>query len=343
MKNEPSLKEWRKLYEAAMRVKKIAPWNWMDETDIFGVQNPETDETGFVSVMGAGGEHFAIGVYLGLRALYGFWDLQNEDPSEVPERVIEIRQLQAAFEDRKALSKRDHETIKKLGLKFRGRKEWPKFQSYRPGYWPYHLEAEEVRFMVHALEQTYEIALRFKENSSILEFSDEESYFVRIPSRTNGGAMIWEDRILAIPPESLQIPISLVVEDLEKLKRLPQSNHKLEMDFFLFPTNIGKIGQRPACPYSLLIMEAGLNLILHTEMLMAEPSLEIMWGSIPGHLVFALTKAGFRPKEISVRTDLLVHLLRPLAKELDFKLKQSELLPVVEHVKEEMFRFMGPG
>ncbi|MCK4986049.1 MAG: hypothetical protein KAS40_11045, partial [Desulfobacterales bacterium] len=68
-----------------------------------------------------------------------------------------------------------------------------------------------------------------------------------------------------------------------------------------------------------------------------------MWGSIPGHLVFALTKAGFRPKEISVRTDLLVHLLRPLAKELDFKLKQSELLPVVEHVKEEMFRFMGPG
>jgi hypothetical protein len=42
MKNEPSLKEWRTLYEAAIRVKKIAPWDWMDETDIFGVQNGKT-------------------------------------------------------------------------------------------------------------------------------------------------------------------------------------------------------------------------------------------------------------------------------------------------------------
>ncbi len=342
MKNEPSLKEWRTLYEAAIRVKKIAPWDWMDETDIFGVQNPEADETGFVSVMGAGGEHFAIGVYLGPRALYGFWDLQYEDPSEVPERVIEIRQLQAAFEDRKALSKRDHETIKKLGLKFRGRKEWPKFQSYRPGYWPWYLEAEEVRFMIHALEQTYEIALRFKENSSILEFSDEESYLVRISSRTNGGAMIWEDRILAIPPESLQIPITLDVEDLEKLKRLPQSNYNLEMDVFMFPADMGKKGQRPACPYSLLIMEVGLNLILHTEMLMAEPSLEAMWGSIPGHLVFALIGTGWRPKEITVRSDLLAQLLTPLAEELGFKLIQSQQLRVLESAKDEMIRLIGP-
>ncbi len=80
MKNEPSLKEWRKLYEAAMRVKKIAPWDWMDETDIFGVQNPETDETGFVSVMGAGGEHFAIGVYLGCR---GFGKAETLAPKQL--------------------------------------------------------------------------------------------------------------------------------------------------------------------------------------------------------------------------------------------------------------------
>jgi|GEM_PF-1998218 len=39
---KPTLTEWRKLYHAAIRLKEIAPWQWMTETDIFGVQNPET-------------------------------------------------------------------------------------------------------------------------------------------------------------------------------------------------------------------------------------------------------------------------------------------------------------
>ena len=38
----PTLSEWRKLYQAAIRLKEIAPWEWMTETDVFGVQNPET-------------------------------------------------------------------------------------------------------------------------------------------------------------------------------------------------------------------------------------------------------------------------------------------------------------
>lgn len=38
----PTLAEWSSLYQAAMRIKEIAPWQWMEETDIFGVQDPET-------------------------------------------------------------------------------------------------------------------------------------------------------------------------------------------------------------------------------------------------------------------------------------------------------------
>jgi hypothetical protein len=75
-------------------------------------------------------------------------------------------------------------------------------------------------------------------------------------------------------------------------------------------------------------------------MLMAEPSLEAMWGSIPGHLVFALTGMGWRPKEITVRSDLLAQLLTPLAEELSFKLIQSKKLRVLDSTKDEMIRFM---
>jgi len=76
--NKPTAEEWKKLYAAAAKVKEMAPWEWMMEDEVFGVQNPETDEIGFVSVMGAGGKHFAISVYPGAEALYDFLTLHNE-------------------------------------------------------------------------------------------------------------------------------------------------------------------------------------------------------------------------------------------------------------------------
>ena len=77
MKNTPSLEEWRKLYKAAIQIKEVAPWEWMEETDVFGIQNPKTDELGFVSVMGMLGEHYAIAVYLGAEALNRFWQIHR--------------------------------------------------------------------------------------------------------------------------------------------------------------------------------------------------------------------------------------------------------------------------
>jgi len=48
------------LYDLAIQVKKLAPWLWMEETDVFGVASPDTSELGFVSVMGNIGEYEAV-------------------------------------------------------------------------------------------------------------------------------------------------------------------------------------------------------------------------------------------------------------------------------------------
>src|SRR3954470_9743139 len=82
----PSLDEWRRLYEAAIRVKELEPWKWMDERQVFGVQNPETGELGFVSLMGMAREHFAVAVYLGAEGLYGFWEIEVAPSLEAPEQ-----------------------------------------------------------------------------------------------------------------------------------------------------------------------------------------------------------------------------------------------------------------
>jgi hypothetical protein len=116
----PGIREWRGLYESAIRVKEISPWEWMTETDVFGVRSPESGELGFVSVMGLLGEHYAVSLYLGSEGIHGFLDLQEMGPFADPGALIQIPQIQASFENREELEKRDREIIKDLGLKFRG-------------------------------------------------------------------------------------------------------------------------------------------------------------------------------------------------------------------------------
>jgi hypothetical protein len=86
----PGFQEWRRLYESAVRIKEISPWEWMTETDIFGVRSPETGELGFVSVMGMLGEHYAVSLYLGSEGIHGFLNLQEMGPLADPEALIQI-------------------------------------------------------------------------------------------------------------------------------------------------------------------------------------------------------------------------------------------------------------
>src|ERR1051326_7444971 len=164
-----STEESKTLFSLAARVKELAPWEWMDESEVFGVQNPETGELGFVSVMGMAGQHFAVAVYVGAEGLYGVLDFASQETITNPDQLLAIPQLQASFENRDTLDKQDRELIKRLGLKFRGAGAWPMFRSYRPGFMPWFVTSEEARFLAHALEQTLEVAPRVKEDPDILQ------------------------------------------------------------------------------------------------------------------------------------------------------------------------------
>jgi len=73
----PSLNKWKKLYEAAIAFRKIEPWTWMTERDIFGVQNPRTGDIGYCCIMGELGEMLAIAVYNGTEGLQGYLKMQK--------------------------------------------------------------------------------------------------------------------------------------------------------------------------------------------------------------------------------------------------------------------------
>jgi hypothetical protein len=343
----PTLDEWRRLYAAAAQVKKLAPWDWMIEDEIFGAQNPESGEIGFVSVMGAAGEHFAIALYPNADALYDFLELEEQGRQGLlgdagPTRVLEIPQLQASFEDRDQLQKEDREIIKKLELKFRGQNEWPMFRSYAPGMFPWFLNSAEARFLTLALEQLLEVAPRLRDDDSILFGEDDDDFLVRT-SRQENGRLVWEDKITRVPepPEKTITPAALDPQLLESLKQLPKTNRVIELELAMLPMPVREKKGRPFFPYALMIVEAQSGMILATDLMEPTPSLEAMRAELPLKLAAHLANWGGIPRMAAVRAETTASLLAPLAAELGIHIKQAPRLPGLDEALNFMMR-MAP-
>ncbi|KKT92431.1 MAG: hypothetical protein UW94_C0018G0018 [Parcubacteria group bacterium GW2011_GWA2_45_14] len=155
---EPSLDEWRRLYQAAQDFRNLAPWNWMSEAHLFSIATSDMPEIGYCSIQGALGEHLALAVYRGPRGLAGLNAVRRMKGPDLLDMLLVNDMLMASFEDHEYLEQSDRNLIKKLGLSFRGAKEWPLIRSYQPRYAPWYLTAHEARFLTDALQQAIVIA-----------------------------------------------------------------------------------------------------------------------------------------------------------------------------------------
>ncbi len=336
--NTPTLEEWKRLYDLMAQVKELAPWEWMEESDIFGIQIPETGDLGFVSVMGMLGEHFAVAVYQGAKGLGGFWNMHSLGPELTPEFALQVPQLQASFEDRDLIAKEDREVMKKLGLKFRGVKAWPQFRSYRPGCFPWLIEGDEARVLICALEQLLEIAPRFKENPKLFTpTKTEHDYLVRVKK---DGA--WEDTVKHVTfLEEKTLDLLMNEEALEYLRTLMPGKLTLEIDLYMMEEPVQeKRGERPYFPFMLMLVDHDSGMILSVDLLTPLPSMDAMWSEVPAVVVEKLA-GGFPPKEIQVKDDMVYVLLRPVAEEVGFSLNKKSRLKMIDYARRELRNFMG--
>ena len=343
MLTEPSLADWKRLYELAAEVKNLAPWRWMQEDDLFAIQNPDTGENGFVSVMGSGGEHFAVGIYLGTEALMGFW-MMHQMPTFDMEMFLAFRQLQLSFEDREIVEEEDRAVMKKLGLKFRGRNAWPLFRSFQPGYLPWLIDATEARFLIYALEQTLQVTPRVKDNPDLLVTADNETYFGRVAC-TEAGQPVWSDEAIVVhAPErsSLELPMNEAL--LEVVAAKPQRRgFTLELDTIGLEMIVGDDEGRPYMPTMLLGVDAKSGMVLIHEFLNPAGGPLEMLGSIPATLVEQMAAWDNRPATIHVAEGPLADLVDLLSEALGWKVRLKEELKMLDAAAEALTDWLGAG
>ncbi len=339
-RSSPSLQEWRALYRAALEFKGIKSWDWMFDSDVFGVQNPESGEIGYCCVMGRLGEVFGLAVYLGTDGLDGYLKIQAGEILAGDMEALTIQKcLLASFEDRKDLKKPDLEVIKELGLRFRGRKAWPLFRSYRPGYAPWYLTAAEAGYLTLVLQQAIEVCLRFKEDPGLLIPPEESHYFVRVPERAGDGWK-WRDEWLEPepPPKNAEV-VEIDEALLESIKGRAYSRQGVwEMGIFYFPGAVkggAESGERPYYPYVFLWADHNSGFVLNCDIV--KP-----WeykSEFPGRFLKLVERMKFLPKEILVSREEAFRLFAPITSKLGIQLRRVPSLRAIEEAQASMYEY----
>jgi hypothetical protein len=311
----------------------------MWDSDMFAIQDPEGGAIGYCCVMGRIREHFALVVYLGSEGLAGYLQMQR---GQAPASPIEVMMLQsclmASYEDRDMLDASERQTIKELGLKFRGRNAWPQLLSYRPGYYPSPCNRDETRFLTVALEQAIEVCLRFRDNPALLTPPRRGLYFGRV-STGSGDALKWEDTWLKPPPVEQSEPVPPPVDEarLERLRGTARRTGSVwEIDLGYCPTRITGEGGRPYYPYAALCVERETVVVMGVEMLHPAKFIEGFGGAV----LQIMERAAEIPAEIHVKREDAGALLQPIAFALGIRLRVLPGLGAAEALRADLFEYL---
>ncbi len=336
----PTLEQWKALYEEAISFKQSKCWEWMTNGHMFGVQNPESGEIGYCSILGNGGEVFGLSVYMGTKGLHSIMSMFAGELDEDPRFTQDA--LLLSFDSRDELYPRELKLIKELGLKFRGAHAWPTFRVYEPGFvpWP-DLTQEQAVFFARALQQAREIALEYRQDPDALFHEDEETFLVRVPSRTEGG-IVWSNEWLS--PEPLDEGASVQAVPIDELrltkakKSAKGSAGSWEIDCFFMPIPIDE-GGRPFYPKMFLIVDQSSGQVLKhglgdkTQIAddMAEAFLTLV------------EQLKYVPDEIwAVKEEVYVY-LRQILRAFGPQAYLTDELPALEEAREGLLHYFGAG
>lgn len=329
---------WSNLYDAALRFKKLEPWKFMYDEDLFAMRDVGTGETGYGCVLGAAGEMFALCLYRGAEGFDAHRRMQMQELTPDSDDIFTVQNcLMAAFVDRDELDKADLAVVKTLGLKFRGAQAWPEFRSHLPGYAPWMLTAEEALFLTEALLCVCAIAKKI-ENDGLDLRARARHVLTHVLKDGGNFESKWEPHP-AYRPQPLP-PLALDADALARAKaKADKRDAPWEAAVFFAPTVISD-KDRPYFPRMALAVHQPSGMVFppnlgspldHPHQLLAQT------------LLTTGAAVGAVPGQLHVKNADLAEALAPLGAALAMPILVKKRLPALEEAKESMEAAMSRG
>lgn len=339
-----SIDTWRKLYPAAEKLRKLAPWNYLFDDALFAVREPVTGQTYYCSVLGALGEVFALCAYRGAEG-YESWERMHfgdENDDYYGDVFISQDLLMVEFVNRRELGKPDIQTIKNLALKIKGKNAHPCFRSMIPGCPPWHINENEAQALIPILHCASLFAVECEKNPEKVG-ENRGGLRTYLP-----GVDIAEDSpvptIFEKPETKAKKAAPKIVEvDPFTLKALKDAKPGMglvwEVDAFF---NLGMpVGDRdrPYWPRMVVVADHASGFLFNLEMVGPEAD---TCEAIARILFETIKKHGHKPSELHIRDADFAKALAPIAGKLDISVKVKKRLPAALMVKDHLSRNFHP-
>ena len=329
------------LYQAASNFQQVGAWAWMDDQHIFGVVHPETNEKAYCCVMGGLGEYFGLAVYIGPAGFRCLSEMNEEDQeSDFAEEDIVYRQdcLICSFEDEDESDPENVELTRSLGLRFPGEKSHPGFQSYRPGFMPWGLDAREALWMKIALEQATVVAIHMQEDPERLQSLGIQPKR-QLPFRVKDPESGWgyEPRDVDSPINLSPLMLKVPAPQLKDLKKLPKAdNIWLFEQFFVALPSMEPDGDRPFFPKAIVLLDVEDGSFANIEAMKPED----MGEQAVNVIIDAFHTHKFVPGQFVVANRENYILLKGLCNSLDIDLYLDKEMNMIDELRESVMEMM---
>ena len=334
---------WIELYQAAGRLRELAPWQWMYDTDLFGVEDPQTGLQGYCCILGMAGEMFGMALYRGKRGLASYEQLQEtnvDEPIGWASSAFGQDCLMISFGPRGDLEPEDLQRIKRLGLKFRGKTHWPDFKDYSPGLMPWNIEDEsQAQFLALAIEQAIGVAERCKVDQDLLDHVEDSASCILMRQQHSDGH--WRDNWLPLEGQNLENIQPLEANQLylrSNLSIIPRKDMVWLADIFYFPSPIQENPDtRPYFPQVFLLVDLDTQRVIGHELFSPNSIHE----QLQETFVKSIKELNMLPSILVVPSIEIMELLVPLAKEANIQLELDEGNVLLSEVKLSLFGSMS--
>lgn len=333
---DPGGDEWKELFLAAEEFRTLAPWRWMDDTQLFGVRNPWTGEVGWCVVMGAAGLAYGLAVYRGEHG-YATYRLAMADQADATDTVAHMDCLLLEFCSREKLTDVDRNLLKKAGLKPSGRRAWPLFRSYLPWHLPWYLTSQEARYMELALRQACLVAARLRKGPAP-PLQKGPRLLVREPQACEGG-WVWRDTWVepSLPGQAKEVwPAEEALQRV--LSACARTGETWEVDVFPAKIPVSQEGERPRLPPTLLVSSDGFPRAVYAEAVRPPPD---MWEELLGAWFRGALRAGKLPRCLRVKRDEVAAMLGPTARLLGIPLEKRKKLRTLEGLRRSLEQWLA--
>ncbi|MFZ3576833.1 DUF7309 domain-containing protein [Virgibacillus sp. DJP39] len=315
------------------------PWQYMGDDQTFLIVNSHSGEYYYCSVIGAAGETFGLAVYIGQEGLLTLLKvLKGGEPDF--DFLLKQRSILLTFENREDLSKEDYQFVKNSDVTFRGKKAWPVFISYQPGYYPWFVDTSEMAALETVLEQALEICREVKAGTALPNFIKDGEIFARVYKDNGYQNEVVPLNHFKLEGKKLEVPLEVSEFDLKRAKKIKQV-YQVAVEFSVFHVDMPvqeDPGERPMFPLMIVAADHEKGFIFYQDLVSNNKD----YGTIQAHLLKAFQGIEGIPELILMDTSTAA-IMQSVTEKMGLNVEIQEKLEAIEEFYNQLVEDLDMG